>query len=155
MNFHFDIEGADELARNTKQASRRVAPIMKRILRSIGRRGVQLLRNFAPHKTGKLARSIHYSITGPNSRLRVNFFDRVPYGGFVISGTRPHFIRARTAKALRFTVGGQTVFAKSVQHPGTRANPYPDRAARPFRRDAREMINTGMREIARIVTRGG
>lgn len=154
MNFHFDLEGADKVARNTSQASRRVAPIIRRLLRSIGRRGVTLLRNFAPHKTGKLAKSIHYSVTGPNSRLRVHFFDRVPYGGLVITGTKPHTIKAKGDGVLRFTVGGQTVFAKSVQHPGTRANPYPDRAARPFRRDAREIINTGMREIARIVTRG-
>lgn len=154
MNFHFDLEGADDVARHTSQASRRVAPIMKRLLRSVGRRGVTLLRNFAPHRSGKLAKSIHYSVTGPSNKLRVNFFDRVSYGGFVITGTKPHMIKAKGDGVLRFTVGGQTVFARSVQHPGTRANPYPDRAARPFRRDAREIINTGMREIARIVTRG-
>lgn len=154
MNFHFDLVGADEVARHTAQASRRVAPIMKRLLRSVGRRGVALLRNFAPVKTKKLARSIHYAVTGPDSRLRVNFFDRVPYGGFVISGTRPHFIKAKPGGVLRFTVGGQVRFAKSVQHPGTKPNPYPKRAARPFQRDAREIVMAGMREIARIVTRG-
>lgn len=37
-------------------------------------------------------------------------------------GTRPHVIRPREAKALRFVQGGQLRFAKKVQHPGTR--PY-------------------------------
>ncbi len=155
VRLHFDIEGADELARNTSQAADRVQPLMKRILRSVGRRGVTLLRNFAPTKTGKLARSIHLSITGRGrGGLRVHWFDRVPYGGFVVSGTRPHTIFARNAKALVFTVGGQLRFAKSVNHPGTKPNKYPARAARQIQRDGREIINTGMREIARIITRG-
>ena len=153
MNIHFDVKGADELQRNLDKAGHRAKPLLRRALKAIGRRGVTLLRNFAPHDTGKLARSIHYSVTGADN-LRVHLFDRVPYGKFVISGTRPHLIEARNAKALRFTVGGRVVFAKSVQHPGTKPNPYPKRAARPFQRDARGIIATMSREIARIITRG-
>jgi len=37
-------------------------------------------------------------------------------------GTRPHEITPKKAKALRFVVDGKTVYAKSVEHPGTR--PY-------------------------------
>ena len=37
-------------------------------------------------------------------------------------GTRPHEITPKKAKALRFVVDGRTVYAKSVEHPGTR--PY-------------------------------
>lgn len=44
-------------------------------------------------------------------------------------GTRPHVILPRNARALRFTVaGGDVVFAKRVNHPGTRANPYLEQA---------------------------
>lgn len=46
-----------------------------------------------------------------------------PYSMYVEAGTSPHIIRARNARALRFQVGGRTVFAKQVSHPGTR--PYP------------------------------
>lgn len=49
---------------------------------------------------------------------------------FVLKGTRPHLIRPRRAKALRFDVGGTTVFAKLVRHPGTRANDFMSRALR-------------------------
>lgn len=44
------------------------------------------------------------------------------------SGARPHVIRPRRRKALRFKVGGRTVFAKSVQHPGNRGTHWFDRA---------------------------
>jgi phage gpG-like protein len=37
------------------------------------------------------------------------------YGG----RTKPHVIEARNALALRFTVGGKVVFARSVNHPGS------------------------------------
>lgn len=46
------------------------------------------------------------------------------YAGIVTSGSRPHIIQARTAKALRFVVGGQVVYTRRVHHPGTRPNPY-------------------------------
>lgn len=46
----------------------------------------------------------------------------------VNDGTRPHIIRPKRAKALRFRVGGKVVFARIVHHPGTRARPFLDRA---------------------------
>lgn len=39
-------------------------------------------------------------------------------------GTRPHMIFPKTARALRFEVGGRVVFAQSVDHPGTKPNRY-------------------------------
>lgn len=45
-------------------------------------------------------------------------------------GTRPHIIRPKNKQVLRFRVGGQVVFAKVVHHPGTRAQPFLDRALR-------------------------
>ncbi|MFJ3545480.1 hypothetical protein ACIPQH_25330 [Streptomyces rubiginosohelvolus] len=49
---------------------------------------------------------------------------------FVLDGTRPHVIRPRRASVLRFELGGRTVFAKRVSHPGTRANNFLLRALR-------------------------
>jgi hypothetical protein len=51
-------------------------------------------------------------------------FGQRGYAQIVTSGSRPHIIQARTAKALRFVVGGQVVYTRRVQHPGTRPNPY-------------------------------
>ncbi|MFF3096828.1 hypothetical protein [Streptomyces cyaneofuscatus] len=53
-----------------------------------------------------------------------------PATRFVLDGTRPHVIRPRRASVLRFELGGRTVFAKRVNHPGTRANNFLLRALR-------------------------
>jgi len=46
----------------------------------------------------------------------------VPYGAIQEFGgtTRAHLIAAKQAKALAFSLGGQLVFAKRVNHPGSR-----------------------------------
>lgn len=48
----------------------------------------------------------------------------VAYALFVNEGTAPHDIYPKTARALRFTVGGRTVYAKHVHHPGTQGTHY-------------------------------
>ena len=48
----------------------------------------------------------------------------------VNDGTKPHIIRPKNAKALAFKIGGRVVFAKVVHHPGTKAQPFLDRALR-------------------------
>lgn len=43
-------------------------------------------------------------------------------------GSRPHIIRARFKKSLRFQVAGKTVFRKQVRHPGTTGTKFLERA---------------------------
>jgi hypothetical protein len=50
------------------------------------------------------------------------------YALFEEQGTRPHIIRARRRKALRFMQGGQVRFARAVRHPGTRGSHFLTRA---------------------------
>lgn len=53
------------------------------------------------------------------------------YAAYVNDGTRPHVIRPkRRGGRLRFNVGGRVVYARVVNHPGTRARPFLDRALR-------------------------
>lgn len=88
-------------------------------------------RILAPVDTGRLRSSgkiVYSSFFGFRPKATI-IFD-VDYAAFVNDGTRPHIIRPRTAKALRFTVGGRVVYAKVVNHPGTRAKPFLDRALR-------------------------
>ena len=49
---------------------------------------------------------LHYIVGSP-----------LEYAVFVERGTRPHIIKARRARALRFVVGGETVFAAYVVQP--------------------------------------
>jgi hypothetical protein len=52
-----------------------------------------------------------------------------PYARFVLEGTRPHTITARRPGGmLRFEGRGGPVFRRSVRHPGTRPNPFVQRA---------------------------
>jgi len=83
----------------------------------------------APVKTGRLRGSIKSKRSGFFSlRPKVTVYSNVAYAGFVNDGTRPHTIRPRRAKALRFRVGGRIVYARVVNHPGTKARPFLDRA---------------------------
>lgn len=83
----------------------------------------------APVDTGRLRASIRVerrSFFGLRQRWTIG--SDVEYAPMVNDGTRPHIIRPRRAKALKFKVGGKVVFARIVHHPGTRANPFLDRA---------------------------
>ncbi|MFD4314983.1 hypothetical protein [Streptomyces sp. NPDC058548] len=73
---------------------------------------------------GSMGRYITWKVeNGPQGLQGVIVCDH-PATRFVLDGTRPHIIRPRRKKALRFEVRGEVVFAKFVRHPGTRANNF-------------------------------
>ncbi|MFC8886382.1 hypothetical protein ACFT54_10270 [Streptomyces cinereoruber] len=79
---------------------------------------------------GSMGRYITWKVQeGPGGLQGVIVCDH-PATRFVLDGTRPHIIRPRRAKALRFDVRGRTVFAAYVRHPGSRANDFLGRALR-------------------------
>jgi hypothetical protein len=85
----------------------------------------------APVDTGRLRASIRIeSRRTLTLRTIYTIGSDVFYAPYVNDGTRPHQIRPKTKKALKFRVGGRTVFAAVVNHPGTRPNPFLDRALR-------------------------
>lgn len=62
-----------------------------------------------------------------------------PEGVFQEYGTQgPYVIEARVAKALAFEVGGQTVFAKHVVHPGLPARSFMQSTADELRDEEQE-----------------
>jgi len=74
----------------------------------------------APYRTGGLRLSIVKRTTKDSAEVGPT----VSYAPYVEFGTKPHEIRPINARALRFEVGGRTVFAKTVWHPGTRPHPF-------------------------------
>jgi len=77
------------------------------------------MRSEAPKRSGALAESVA-------SEVGVGWFrvyPTAPYAPFIELGTKPHIIAAERAKALRFWVDGEVVYAKTVHHPGTKPNP--------------------------------
>ncbi|MFF2612378.1 hypothetical protein [Kitasatospora sp. NPDC058046] len=101
--------------------------LAERGLRRRTERTAAIAERMAP---GRMGDFISWKITeGPRGLQGVIVCDH-PATRYVIEGTRPHIIRPRRAKALRFEVGGRTVFAKVVHHPGTKPNPFLQRALR-------------------------
>lgn len=84
-------------------------------------------------RPGRLRDSIRYSRTTRNGAVRLEFKAHVPYARFVVHGTRPHRISARAAKALHWTNASGSHFAKSVWHPGTAPNHFPEETLRASR----------------------
>jgi hypothetical protein len=81
-------------------------------------------RQRAPGSMGD-GRNITVAIRrGPGGDFQGVINSRHPATLYVIGGTRPHVIRPMRARALRFTVGSQTVYAKAVMHPGTKPNNF-------------------------------
>lgn len=75
---------------------------------------------------GRMGRRVNAVIVGKHVRIESSH----PATMYVIKGTRPHIIRPRVRKVLKFTVQGHTVFAKVVHHPGTRKNDFLTKALR-------------------------
>ena len=107
-------------------------------LRSVGRlmvpsKGSGPLASATPRNTGKLARSTFFDVLrlGGSQVLRIMQPARTSpeygskfYGGFVRTGTKKHTIRPRLKSVLRWQIGNNVFFATSVEHPGTKPNPY-------------------------------
>lgn len=84
-------------------------------------------------QTGALARSLRLRSDGDGGWIIGHDQQSAPYAPFVHWGSRPHVIRPREKKALRWPSGqgGQTgfVFAKWVRHPGYAGDAYLVKAA--------------------------
>jgi hypothetical protein len=77
----------------------------------------------APRKTGKLKASVQGKSWGSRGLIWLSKAI-APHWIYVIDGTKPHIIRAKYKKALKTPYGA----FKSVKHPGTKSNPFIDRA---------------------------
>lgn len=89
-------------------------------------RVLQAARGQVGVRTGQLRGNLHkewFTASGGDVGQRVG--SNVPYAHLHHDGTRPHTITARRVPLLRYVNRqGQVVFARSVQHPGTRSNKY-------------------------------
>jgi HK97 gp10 family phage protein len=126
------IKNADEIKEAFKQAP---IKIIKNLNFAIGRIILQVESDakkeapVGPTHTGEQTASnmvgtIHSKMTGP---LMGMVYVESPYAIFVHEGTRPHIIRAVNKKVLANKRTGQ-IFGKIVHHPGSRANPFLQRA---------------------------
>lgn len=104
------------------------------------------MRLEAPVDTGLLVQSITIQSSGGTRIIGPN----VPYADFVELGTKPHLIRAKPGGVLAFEIGGQKIFAKYVNHPGTKPNPFVKRALESYLSDLTKWIaDVGVQAVVR------
>jgi hypothetical protein len=83
------------------------------------------VRHEAPRKTGNLAASTQKEYMGTSGHVYVSNA-QARYFDFVVDGTRPHDIKPKNKQALYWP--GAAFPVRGVKHPGTKANPYLDKA---------------------------
>ncbi|MGE4517307.1 MAG: HK97 gp10 family phage protein [Arcobacteraceae bacterium] len=82
-------------------------------------------KDLAPYATGNLERDIQvFDDNISNLEIEIGNSKLTPYARFVHDGTEPHEIRPKNKKALKTPFGVR----KKVNHPGTKANPYLQKA---------------------------
>lgn len=118
---------AARLARAAAQLKLGDAEVMAALAKTAERIVTPLLKAETPVKSGRLRKSTASTVTMVAGGAEIVWKSDAPYTRFVIEGTKPHTITAN-GSALRFEVNGQVVYATSVNHPGTKPNPFPKRA---------------------------
>ncbi len=108
----------------------------KLMLREVGLNAVREAKILVPRRTGNLARTIRIgSLTNDHVEVVAGGSRNVGYAAAVEFGSRAHIIVPQRAKVLAWggqrTLGGRlrkgaraTNFARRVNHPGTRAQPF-------------------------------
>jgi len=112
--------------------------VRRDLMREEGRRFVTLAQDEAPERSGEFKRSIGFRSFVESDAVGFRAHMAQPLGNFILGGTRPHPISAVRGMALRFfwsegPQGPGIYFFKSVNHPGTSANPFIARAYRKWR----------------------
>jgi HK97 gp10 family phage protein len=87
-------------------------------------------RREAPVVTGKLRDSIVVRPGATTSRVGWSVVADTDYSLAVEKGTQPHVIVPRRASVLRFPTKTGVVYTTKVNHPGTKANPFMEKALR-------------------------
>ncbi len=126
MTFQHDL---DDVLRAFWELVRWSTGLSSELVREAARRAEELIRERAPRRSGRLADSVSSEVRGNEALVG----PKVPYAVFIERGTRPHEIRPRSARALRFLAKGRLVFARRVWHPGIRPRFFVLRAAEALR----------------------
>lgn len=79
-------------------------------------------------KTGALNSGIYKKRTSDGWEIGHDL-QRAAHAVFVLFGTKPHVIRPKTKKVLRWASGGKFAFARKVNHPGNKPDDWLARAA--------------------------
>lgn len=122
------IDGVESIG----QSLGRLLPQSEKAVLQLAERIHELARDGADKhtKTGALIDSLgHGPKRLPDGWEIGHDLQRAPHAIFVHWGTKPHIIKPKNKKALRWVSGNGFVFARIVRHPGYKGDPWLIRAA--------------------------
>lgn len=129
MGFSCEIDTRD-IAALGKRLRGELATVNEKAIRKAGRAALDVAKRteWFKDRTGRLRRSLRTEYTQEGyGQWSATLTSDAPYAQFVESGTQPHPIYPSLwpISVLRWEeAGGQVVYAKSVQHPGTKATNF-------------------------------
>jgi len=116
---------------------------------------IKVLRKNAPKRTGRFRDSILGVVIPAGHTTEVQFFSSDPKAKWILEGTDPHEITSVRAKVLRFILGGEVLFRKGVQHPGTEPSDFVYRSFQELQPGfIHEMNKVGVRAMVRLAGKG-
>lgn len=101
-------------------------------------------------RTGELQDATRAKVVPRGSagwRLRIS--NKTRYAAPIEYGAKPHIIRPRRAKVLRFMLRGKVVFARKVNHPGNRPYKFLYRAWHATNRVLEDDLTKSFRGLAK------
>ena len=120
----YRIDGVDELKAAWASGCDQVVADLRRGTANATQAAAHQIRSDAPEKTGELRDKMFTHVRANKNGASGDVQLTAEHASFVKDGTPAHVITAKNAKALSFTIAGTPVFAKSVQHPGTKPNDF-------------------------------
>lgn len=146
MEFAVTIEGLPALTARLAQAPEIAAPILQRALSASG---AILAKNTTkatvPWRTGFLTQTFKAELT--TGMLR--WFPTASYAPYVEFGTKPHTIYPKDKLALYWPGAAHPV--KSVNHPGSRANPFMERIVAASQDEINTQFATALGQITEAI----
>lgn len=113
-------------SRELRQRLKAIRTVFKPVGRSWAEETKRLASRRVKVRTGKTQRSIRVK----NASQRKASVEARHGARFLEAGAQAHAMKPRRFTAMKFTARGQPVFAKRVQHPGHRKQPFLHDSAR-------------------------
>lgn len=122
------VDGTETL-RGLRTLERRVLDVARVQLYEVARVAYRAARDTTlfRDRTGQLRGTIDIIDKGAYWKRVIAPAEHAKY---IEGGTKAHVIRPKRARFLRFYVGGNVVYARKVNHPGTAKRPFMENAAR-------------------------
>lgn len=138
-----------QLVKDLQSAPQRMAVSRERVLDQVAGEILTDQLAHVPVRTGNLKSTLHVQ-NRPGWRRIGTDHQQADYDLFVEFGTRPHVIEAKAGGVLSFRAGGQRVFVKRVNHPGTRPQPFVANSLRRWQESVgAKMADAGVEAVIR------